>query len=96
MDHPYADEVRQRNEEVITDASTAADHEPWELDVQGIVAQEILRVLRLEGRKSIARLAREVAHLDTAGAAQYAEALYRAGLVKFGQTSRGSRTIELV
>ena len=95
FENEYARETRARNEAVESDAKGACKKRPDELDTTGVIATEILRLLKNDGQKTIEKIAQDVNYLDSAGAERYAEALLRAGLVKVGRTTRGALTLEL-
>lgn len=95
FDNPYARRIAKLNDEVTAEAKGAAKKKPSELDVDGVIAREILRLLHIDGQKTIERIGRDVTYLDAEGAQNYAKALHAAGLVKVGRTSRGAVTLEL-
>jgi len=92
----YAQAVSDANDAVKASAELAKRQRPDQIDVRGTIASEILRILQIDGQRTVERIGRDITYLDAEGADRYATALHNAGLVRLGRTSRGALTLELL
>ena len=57
FENEYAQQISDANDAVVAEAEAAKNKDPEELDVFGVVATEILRLLSLDGQKTVEKIA---------------------------------------
>ncbi len=93
--HDYARSVERQVEVALEEVERVRLKGSRAVDINGMIAQEILRLLMIEGPKTIERLGRDISYITGGTAEEYTNALHRAKLVRFSKTKRGSRVIRL-
>jgi hypothetical protein len=92
--HPYVQSLMAELERRESEEQAVAKRGARAVDIEGTAAQELVQHLRVHGKRTVRRLAREL-NRDLEIQAHYVEALRRRGLVRTTRTRRGATVVTL-
>lgn len=93
-EHPYVTDLLARLSAIERELAAVERRGTRAVDIDGVLATEVLRELSLHGDRTIRRLARDLA-LPTKVLDAYVRALAKAGRVTTGHTNRNREMVQL-